>query len=380
MRFLVGAVAVTALVLAGRPAAAADALRPHLVIRFGSEVGRPGETVSIEVASLDAAGAPVDAPVTVDVETGKAAPTQRTGTGMYRSSVTVPTQLPVSRTLLVLARAGTLAADASLRLAPGPAATMRLEGPPGCSEDAEACRIDVYAADAYGNAAAEAPDASAELGRIVQAGAAEPGHWVVIYHAPRVDLEKTDRVTVRLGTLERVQEMRLTPASTRFALAPLLGAVREDGHLGLAAGGQVLAVGAVGSGWLMGAGLEGSWSSVSDKRQVDTLDVKTDRSELVAAFFVQAEHPLSGRTIVALSLGGGAVRVDTTAHVEGQPGVSDSGWAPTVRGTVALGYRIGRSLPFLELRGAWVGDAHLVTDPGAKWPLFLQLGYRLDVH
>jgi hypothetical protein len=28
---------------------------------------------------------------------------------------------------------------------------------------------------------------------------------------------------------------------------------------------------------------------------------------------------------------------------------------------------------------AWVGDAHLVTDPGAQWPLFLQLGYRLDV-
>ncbi len=379
MRVLVRAVALWVIVLASGVAAAAEPLRAHLVIRFGSEVGHPGETVTIEVASLDANGAAVDAPVSVDVEAGKAGPTQRAGPGLYRASLTVPTQLPASRSLLVLARAGALSADASLRLVPGPAATLRLDGPPGCTEDAEACRIDVIAADAYGNPAAETPETSAELGRIFSAGVAEPGHWVVIYHPPRVDRERTDRVTVQVGKLKAFHEFRLAPASTRLGVAPLLGAVREEGHLGFAAGGQVLVETAVGSGWLMGAGLEGSWWGLSHGTDVSGIHVSTDRSELAGAFFVQAERPLAGRTMATLSLGGGAVRVNTTAHVQGQPGVSDSGWAPMARGTVALGYRVGRVMPFLEFRGAWVGDAHLVTDPGAKWPLFLQLGFRLDV-
>jgi len=379
MRVLVRAAALSVIILMSRQAAAAEPLRPRLVIRFGSEVGRPGEAVTVEVASLDGAGAPLDAAVTVDVEAGKATPPQRTGPGLYRSTLTVPTRLPASRTLLVLARAGALSADASLRLAPGPATTLRLEGPGSCSEDAEACRIDVIAADAYGNPAAEVPEANAELGRISAAGAAEPGRWVIIYHSPRVDREQTDRVTVEMGKLKAIHAMRLAPASTRLGIAPLLGAVSEKGHLGFTAGGQVLAEGAVGTGWLMGAGLEGSWWSVSHSAQAAGLDVKTDRSELAAAFFVQAERPLAGRTIATFSLGGGAVRVNGTAHVQGQPGVSDSGWAPMARGTAALGYRLGRAMPFLEFRGAWVGDAHLVTDPGAKWPLFLQLGFRLDV-
>lgn len=379
MRVLVRAAAVFLVILLSRVAAGAEPLRPHLVIRFGADIGHPGETVTVEVASLDGVGAPVDAPVSVDVEAGRATPPQRSGPGVYRSSITVPTQLPVSRTLLVLARAGALSADASLRLAPGPAATLRLDGPAGCSEDAETCRIDVIAADAHGNAAAEVPDVSAELGRISAAGAADPGHWVVIYHPPRVDRERSDRVTVELGKLKAVHSMRLAPASTRLAIAPLLGAVREQAHLGFAAGGQVLAEGGIGAGWLMGAGIEGSWWSVSQASDVGGLHVSTDRSELAASFFVQAERPLGGRTIATFSLGGGAVRVNSTAHVQGQPGVSDSGWAPLARGTAALGYRFGRGMPFLEFRGTWVGDAHLVTEPGAKWPLFLQLGYRLDV-
>jgi len=379
MRVLVRVVVVAAAVLVSSVAAAAEPLRPHLVIRFGSEVGHPGENVTVEVASLDGAGAPVDAPVVVDVDAGKATAPQRVGSGLYRSTVAVPTQLPVSRSLLVLARAGALSAEASLRLAPGPAATLRLDGPPGCSEDAEACRIDVAAADAYGNPAAEVPDASAELGRVSPAGAAEPGHWVVIYHAPRVDRERTEHVTVELGKAKAVHALKLSPASTRVGLTPLLGAVRENAHLGFAAGGQVLVEGGVGSGWRMGAGVEGSWWSVSFSDDVSGLHVSTDRSSLSAAFFVQAERPLAGHGVFTVSVGGGAVRVDSTAHVEGQPGVSDAGWAPTARGTAALGYRFGRAMPFLEFRGAWVGDAHLVTDPGARWPLFLQLGFRLDV-
>jgi hypothetical protein len=73
------------------------------------------------------------------------------------------------------------------------------------------------------------------------------------------------------------------------------------------------------------------------------------------------------------------VRVTSTDHVQGQPGVTDTGWAPMASASAGLGYRLRFARPFVEVRQAWVGDAHLVTDPGAKWPLFLQAGFRLDV-
>jgi hypothetical protein len=378
MRVLVRVVLVSAAVLVSRLAAAAD-LRPRLVITFGSEVGHPGESVNVDVASLDASGAPADAQVAIDADLGKLTPPQRISPGVYRASIAIPTKLPQSRTLLVLAHAGALSAAASLRLGPNPAATMKVDGPNTCSQDAEACRLDVTAADSYGNPAVEVPDATAELGRISPAGTAEPGRWVIIYHPPRLDRERTERVTVALGTLKAVHEMKLPGSSTRLGFAPLLGAVRQDSHNGFSAAGQVVGLRAVGSGWLVGAGAEGAWWSGSQSSTASGLQVSTDRSQIAVGLFVQAERPFTGGVVTAFSVGGGAARIDSTEHVEGQPGVSDSGWAPTARGTAMLGYRFGFGTPFLEGRVAWVGDAHLVTDPGAQWPLFLQLGYRLDV-
>jgi hypothetical protein len=378
MRVLVRVVVVSAVVLASRLAVAAE-LRPRLVISFGSEVGRPGESVTIDVASLDGSGAPVDAQVAIDVDLGKIAPPQRVSPGVYRASVTIPTRLPQSRTLLVLAHAGALSADASLRLVPAPVVNMRLDGPAICRQDAEACRLDVISSDSYGNPAAEVPDATAELGRISPAGMAEPGHWVLIYHPPRLDRERTERVTVELGTQKAVHEMKLPGSSTKIGFAPLLGGVRQESHYGFSAGGQVLGLRAVGSGWLVGAGAEGSWWTVSRSSSVSGLRVSTDRSQLGVGLFVQAERSLGGGAVTALSVGGGAVRVSSNAHVEGQPGVSDTGWAPMARATAMIGYRFGFGTPFLEGRAGWVGDAHLVTDPGTQYPLFLQLGYRLDV-
>ncbi len=46
---------------------------------------------------------------------------------------------------------------------------------------------------------------------------------------------------------------------------------------------------------------------------------------------------------------------------------------------VAIGYRTRAGMPFAEVRATWEGDARLATDEGAKWPLFLLLGYRFDV-
>jgi hypothetical protein len=46
---------------------------------------------------------------------------------------------------------------------------------------------------------------------------------------------------------------------------------------------------------------------------------------------------------------------------------------------LGLGYRFAAGMPFVDIGGAFVGDAHLATDPGAKWPYFLEAGYRFDV-
>lgn len=379
MRVPVRAVALSVVVLVSRAAGAAEPLRPRLAISFGTEAGHPGESVTVEVSSLDAAGAPVDAPVALDVDAGKVTAPQRTGTGVYRASIAVPSRLPLSRSLLVLARAGALSADASLRLAPGPAASIHLDGPTSCPEDADACRIDVIAADAYGNPAAEVPDASADLGRVSPAGAAEPGHWVIVYHPPRVDRERAERVAVELGSLRAVHTLQLSPSRMRLGFAALLGAVHQGGRTGFAAGGRVLGERLLGSGWLVGAGLDGAWWRTSDSGEAGALHVSTNRSQLALGLFFVAERSLAGRTTATLSAGGGAVRVNSAAHVEGQPGVSDAGWAPTANVAAAIGYRFPFGMPFLEARAAWVGDARLATDPGAEWPLFLQLGYRLDV-
>ncbi len=53
--------------------------------------------------------------------------------------------------------------------------------------------------------------------------------------------------------------------------------------------------------------------------------------------------------------------------------------APTAFAAAGLGYDASFGMPFLELRGAWVGDPKLATDTGSRSPLFLLLGYRFHV-
>lgn len=380
MPFPARAVLALAAVLSAEIAVGADVPRPKMRLHLGAEPPvQPGQVVPVEIRLLDDAGAPVDAPVTLDVDAGKASPAERAERGVYRASLAVPRRLPSTRSIVVLARAGQSSVEVSLALAPGQAAALHLDGPAVCPEDAEACRIDVAAEDADGNPAAEIPSGSAELGRVLPAGWAEPGHWAIAYGPPRVDREATDRVTVELGKLRAIHELRLTPTRARFGFAPSAGLARQGSRTGFAAAAQVLGERRVGLGWLLGAGLEATWWSVSHGATASGLRVRTDRSQLGLGFVVTAARPVAGRLTAMFTVSGGAARVTSTDHVQGQPGVTDAGWAPSAALSAGLGLRFGAGMPFVEARQAWVGDAHLLTDPGAKWPLILLAGFRLDV-
>jgi hypothetical protein len=372
--------AVVLALLVGESAAGAEPERPKMRFHLGVEPPvQPGQLVPVEIRLLDDNGAPIDGSVSLDLDVGKATPPTRSELGVYRSTISVPRRLPSRRSMDILARSGMSSVETSLDLVPGPAATLHVDGPATCPEDSEACAIDVSAEDADGNPAAEIPSGKASVGRVLPAGWAEAGRWVIVYQPPHVEREVTDRVTIELGKQLATHELRISPSRAHLAFAPAVGYVRQGGRSGFAAAAQAMGTRRVGGGWSIGAGLELQWWSVSHGARASGRKVSVDRSQLGAGLLFVAERPLVGALTASVLLGGGAVRATSTNHVQGQPGITDSGWAPTASAGVALGYRLRFFLPFVEVRQAWVGDAHLLTDPGARWPLFLQAGFRLDV-
>ncbi|HET6440007.1 MAG TPA: hypothetical protein VFG59_18220 [Anaeromyxobacter sp.] len=374
-------IVVWAVLVLGSLARAAEPPRPRIQIRFGGEVGRPGETVTIEATYLDESGDPVDAPASlgIDSDAGTVSPPERVRTGVYRATLVVPRTLPVSRSVLVLAHAGAVSTGASMQLGPGPAARMHVDGPATCSEDREACRIEVSAEDANGNMAEELPSATSRLGRISPPSSVQAGRWVIAYHAPRVERPVEEQILVELGALREEHRLRILPTRTRIGLAPMAGLAELNDRAGFVGGGQLLGERLFASGWIMGAGLEGSAWIVTKSTDVSGLRVHQDRRLVGAQVFFLAERRVVGSLVGTLSVGAGLARITTSQWVEDQPKITDSGWAPSASGAAALGYRFRFMQPFVELRAAWVGS-RLATDNKSWWPVFVQLGYRFDVH
>ncbi len=242
-------------------AAAAEVGRARLVVRFEPASARPGDAVQVEVTSLDASGSPVDlpAPLAVDADAGKVRAPERRKLGVYVAILTVPRQLPLSRSILVLARAGAISREASLQVVSGPAAVMKLEGPPDCTVDEDVCRLEVSAVDAAGNAADEVPTGKAELGRVSPPSAAGGGRWAMLYRPPQVERDAEDVVTIELGALRAEHHIQVVAARMHFDLAPRVGGVYQDSRSGLSAGAQALGSGcsARGGCWAWGSRARG---------------------------------------------------------------------------------------------------------------------------
>jgi len=361
-------------------AAAADPPAARLIVRFEPTLARPGDTVQVQVTSFDVTGAPADlmVPLAVDVDAGKISAPEWRGPGVYVALLTVPRRLPVSRSILVLARSGAISREAALALAPGPAAVLHLDGPSECPASAEVCRLDVSAEDEFGNGADEVPTGKAERGKVLPPSSAGGGRWVLGYRPAHVERDADDLITVELGTLRAEHRLQLLAERLRFDLVPRLGLAREDARFRPAAGAQALLERLLSSGWLLGAGLEGAWWSASRSEAAGS---RSDRTQLALGVLGLAERRVSRRILAGISAGGGVAQVTNTDHVPGQPNVSANGWVPTVWGAAMLGYESSVGTPFVELRAQWVGDAHLVTtDGGSKAPLLVFVGYRFHVH
>lgn len=374
------AAAAAALVCAAVPAAGAEPAPARPRVEFNPRPAVAGEAVEVLLSTLDASGAPLDGPISIDADAGKLTPPERVGPGRYRSVLTVPRKLPVSGNILFLVRGGGRTAEASLQVVAATPAALRVDGPRSCAGGAAACRIEIEAHDAYGNGAAELPHATAALGSLSAPASEGSGHWVVVYRPPSVERAEDDRVSVELGQLRAEHRLSITPRRTRYGFAPRIGLASQGRSLGPAAGAEVLGERLLRSGWLVGGGLEGSWWTTTRSGSTpEQLKVEVERSQLALGLEGLAERPLAGSLVGSLRLGLGAVRVTSVAHITGQPDVSATGWAPTASAAVALGWRFRAGMPFAEVRAAWEGDANLATDEGAKWPLLLLVGYRLDV-
>jgi hypothetical protein len=79
-----------------------------------------------------------------------------------------------------------------------------------------------------------------------------------------------------------------------------------------------------------------------------------------------------------LALGGGAARVATSQRLAGQPATDEAGWGLAATAAAAFGVRAWKGLPFVEVRGVWIGDADLVTVAGPVRSVLLLAGYRFD--
>lgn len=361
-------------------AAAADPPAARLIVHFEPAVARPGDSVQVQVTSFDVTGAPADlaVPLAIDADAGKVTIPERQGPGVYGALLTVPRRLPVSRSILVLARSGAISREAALALAPGPAAVLHVDGPSECPVSAEVCRLDVSAEDEAGNGADEVPAGKAERGKVLPPSSAGGGRWVIGYRPAQVERDADDVITVELGTLRAEHRLQLLAERLRLDLAPRLGLARQDARARPAVGAQALFERLLSSGWLLGAGLEGSWWSASRSEAAGS---RSDRNQLALGVLGLSERRVSRRILAGISAGGGLAQVTNTDHVPGQPNVSAGGWVPTLWGAAMLGYESSVGTPFVELRAQWVGDAHLVTtDGGSKAPLLVFVGYRFHVH
>jgi len=380
MRGYACAAALSLWVCAAGSAAAAEPPAARLMVRFEPALARPGDTVQVQITAQDVTGAPAElaAPLAVDADSGKVTAPESRGPGAYVALLTVPQRLPLSRSILVLARAGAISREAALPLAPGPAAVLHVDGPSQCPASAEVCRLDVTAEDEAGNGADEVPTGTAERGKVLPPSSAGGGRWVIGYRPAHVERDADDRILVDLGTLHAEHRIQIQAERLRFDLAPRVGLAREDSTDRLAAGGQALGERLLSSGWLVGVGLEGVWWTSSHKAAAGS---HSDRSQIALGALVLAERRVTRRLLAGVSAGGGVAEVTNTDVVPGNSQkVSATGWVPTAWGAATLGYDTFVGTPFVEFRAQWVGDAHLVTtDSGPKTPLFIWLGYRLHV-
>jgi hypothetical protein len=354
-------------------------------IQLGFDVpkGHPGERVVVTARLRDAGGRARDAALRLDPDAGTAEPPARVSAGVYKVRLTLPTALANRRSLLVIASAGQAVASVALPLSPGPAATLTVEAPPDLHADGANHPLWVGVRDAHGNPAIEPPRVTVTRGALGQPEPLATGEWMVDYRPPRNSRGGEDVVSVTAGAAVRSQPIALAPVPALVTVSPRAGVVTG-------AGGTGLAVGADAAVWpldlppSLGVVLGVMWWGARDSGSVagpaGALELRTSRSWLPITLSAAARQRLGARATLTLSAGGGVAHVASRTTLSGQPAIAESAWAPVALAGVELAYPTRLFVPFVELRGGWVGDPSLDTVRGAAWPVMLLLGSRFDAY
>lgn len=356
----------------------------QLDLAFDAQEGKAGGQVELTARLKDPAGRARDAALRVDVDAGTVAKPVRVSLGVYTARITLPAALGGRRSLLVVAGAGQAAASATLPLASGPAASIKVEPPADLTADGSNHPLWIGVTDAHGNPSAERPRVSAVSGTLGEPMSIGAGEWMVDYQPPRRSSDGVDQVQVRAGTAIASTPLRLAPVPALVTVAPRAGVV-----LGVA-GGPALALGAEAGAWApigpldLGLLLAIDWWGAKDKSGLrapaGTIDVDSSHMWLPITLSLASRHPLGARGTLTFSLGGGAALVTNRAALPGQPKVTESGWTPTALAGVAISMRTRFGAPFAELRGGWLGDPGLDTFRDSAFPVMFLLGSRFDAY
>lgn len=342
--------------------------------------------VPLRAELKDIAGNLTPGEIHIESDFGTLSPPQAPSPGVAVASLAVPPRLQGRQRLHLRAlAAGGLSAGLELPLATGPRSTIAVEPPQATLGDEALLTLRVVVQDAFGNPIADAaPTVSADLGAIQPGPADGSGRFAFVYRPPELEGERRATVSIRSGELTTSSDVRLVPAARWLSVGLKGGMLSNLGNVtspyaALEAGGWTRL-----GGQQVGLLLEGSYFTFSRKAVLDIGELTgapfSGKNDFVSATLTAAWRlRLGARWLVWTGVGGGLTHVTSRTQVSEQTPTVETGWMPAAHLSAGGGWRLGRGLPFAELRLGWGRDPAMATLAGTLYSVTASVGYRLEL-
>lgn len=178
-------------------------------------------------------------------------------------------------------------------------------------------------------------------------------------------------------------DVRRVPAARRLSVGVKGGMLSNLGNVtspyaALEAGGWTRL-----GGQQVGLLLEGSYFTFSRRAVLDIGELTgapfSGKNDFVSATLTAAWGRRLGLGLVWAGAGGGLTHVTSRTQVSGQTPTVETGWMPSAHLSAGGGWRLGRGLPFAELRLGWSRDPAMATLAGTLYSVTASVGYRLEL-
>ena len=188
-----------------------------------------GEGATVLARTLDAAGNPVPATLSLEARGGVLEEVEERRPGVVQARLSAGTALQGDEAI-VTATASSLgiAGSRAVPLRPGEPALARFSRRAVVRGDGERPTVlHVAVGDRFGNPVAAAPRVTAARGRILEVAEAGRGGWDVRYVAPAVDRPVADTVTARVGEARATLAPVVAPPAPALRAEALAGALLD---------------------------------------------------------------------------------------------------------------------------------------------------------